>query len=137
MSWPTAHAPLRNAVFHLLSAPELKDTLCSFDRLVVPLNMIGGGIGLGDFAEVDSKLITTAFSRRGEEYLIPFKQLKIHKAGNAVMLCRVRKRISRGTPTSLVVLVLPMTCRTTQYQGHTIVWPTILLSNHHSGKFVL
>ena len=96
--WTSAGAPLRQAIFHLLSAPELKGKLCSFERLIAPLNMLGGGIGLGEYAEVDHALITLAFSRRGEEFTHPFSQMKMPKAGKSIMLCRLRLRTSRGIP---------------------------------------
>ena len=96
--WTLTGAPLRQAIFHLLSAPELKDKLCSFERLIMPLNMLGGGIGLDEYADVDEALIALAFGRRGEEFTHPFSQMKMPKAGKSIMLCRVRRRTTRGKP---------------------------------------
>ena len=74
MQWNSASAPLRNAICHILLADELEGKLCSFTRLITPLNVLGGGVGSVEYAVVDHRIILDAFRQRGgdQEWIIPY-----------------------------------------------------------------
>ncbi len=83
MSGPKSSAPLRRAIGSLLSVKALENVSCTFDQLIVPLNLLGGGAGNDEFADVNHDLINGAFSGKGsnlssdKEFVVPYCDLGI------------------------------------------------------------
>ena len=65
--WPQKSTHLRTAVAHILAAPDINDTFCTFDQLAGPVNIVGGCIGLGGYATVDGEMIKNAFEKGSQE----------------------------------------------------------------------
>ena len=74
MAWSPNSRELREAASHLLLAPELQNILCSYDHLRGPLDVLGGGLGRDEYADITKHMITAAFSQTGgaQEYIIAY-----------------------------------------------------------------
>ena len=85
-----AYAPLRHAVAHLLLADDLCGILCSFDRLVVPLDTLRNSISNNNVASINHDLLVLAFKSDENEYIIPYSHLGISSEGGGEHYLLVR-----------------------------------------------
>ena len=92
-------AVTQRAVAQILLAPDLAGVLCTFEHIITPLNMLGDAVGNDEFAQVDHKLMMSAFQSGDREYIIPYKDLGISDEASHVLhylLVRIGKRVSRS-----------------------------------------
>lgn len=86
-------APIRRAVIHALRVSELSGVVCSFDRLIGPVTLMGGGGRIDNFSEVDVDLIIRAFRIKGsDEFTISYKDMGVEDGGANYLTCRVGKK---------------------------------------------
>ena len=52
---------IRKAVAQILLAPDLDVVLCTFEYIITPLNMLDNAVDNDEFAQVDHKLMMSAF----------------------------------------------------------------------------
>ena len=100
MPWASKYEPVRTVIAHILLVPELRNILCSFDRLIAPLLMLGGGLGRSEYAEISRKLLLLA-TRKGEnEYILPYSNMGPKFEGkryqDMFILFRVAKRVGKS-----------------------------------------
>ena len=89
---------IQTAVAQILLAPDLDGVLCTFDYIITPLNMLCDAAGNDKFAQVDHKLVMSAFQSDNTEYIIPYKDLGISVEASHVLhylLVRIGKRVGK------------------------------------------
>ncbi|KAL7552915.1 hypothetical protein ACHAWF_016164 [Thalassiosira exigua] len=120
-SWPTKHAPLRDALLRLLADERVAGHRCRVDQLVGPLNDLArcgddvdsvgrafgrdGGEGEGGeeavvaaiaAAVVDEDLVDKAFGRCRLDFCVPYADLDVAEGGDGVLFGFGRASSSRG-----------------------------------------
>lgn len=110
-NWPVVHSdgsvkckipPPPNCPLHILPAHQLEGKLCSFNHLITPLNLLGGGVGCNGYARVNHYLNQEAFGQRwgDQEYILRYSNFNIQlpdvTESHQYFLGRVAPRTEEG-----------------------------------------
>lgn len=96
IAWPPKYAPLRLAILHIISHPNLHGRRVDVEVLKTALNTLSED-DLGEkILEIDEKLIKQAISRMDKEFIITFDNLGIEGfEGDQVFYARNGKRYGK------------------------------------------
>ena len=93
----TPYAPLQNAIAQILLVTDLEDILCSFEQLVVPLDVLCSGVRNDALAKIDHALLVAAFRSDKREYIIRYDTaFGISGNGSNEHYCFVRNAMEFG-----------------------------------------
>jgi len=85
----------------LFASELLEGRVYTFDKWIVPLNILGGGTGLDEYAQVTKEFLMKTFKQLGgsTEYILSYSNLGVHmdvEGGGHYLLVRAAKKMRRN-----------------------------------------
>jgi len=87
-------------VANILLAPDVLDEIvCTFDQFIVPLNLLGVGLGNNEYAKVNKEFLMKSFKQLvgSTEYVLSYLDMgvEINEVGKQCLLVSTAKKMGR------------------------------------------